>query len=137
MTCCRNRLIAASLLFACVSFASLQADENTVDFGRKIRPLLAEKCFSCHGLDEDNRATEMRLDTQEGLLAALDSDGFAVVPGKPDKSVLYQRIVAEDEYERMPPEEYEKPLTPEEIKLVRLWIEQGAVWKQHWSLVAP
>jgi hypothetical protein len=97
---------------------------------------LAEKCFQCHGLDAENRETDLRLDTKEGLFSEVDSGGIAVVPGDPSKSVVYQRLVVEDEDQRMPPAD-SKQLTLEEIELVKNWIESGATWQQHWSLVAP
>lgn len=130
-------ILAAAALLASLPASFVLADQGKVDFGRQIRPLLAEKCFSCHGLDEEHRQTEMRLDTKDGLFGESDSGGFAVVPGDAAKSVAYQRLVSEDEYERMPPDDYEKPLSKEEIELVKRWIEQGAVWQQHWSLIAP
>jgi len=113
------------------------ADQDKVDFGRQIRPLLAEKCFQCHGLDEEHRETDMRLDTKDGLFGEVDAGGFAVVAGDAAKSVVYQRLVTDDELERMPPTDSEKQLSEEEIELVKRWIEQGAVWQQHWSLIAP
>ena len=116
--------------------ASLCAEEP-VDFGRHIRPLLAEKCLACHGLDEETRETDMRLDTKEGLYAELDGGGRVVVPGDASQSALYARLVAEDEDERMPPVDAEKQLSEEEIALIKQWLDQGAVWEQHWSLVAP
>ena len=113
------------------------ADEGAVDFGRRIRPLLAEKCFSCHGLDEDNRETDLRFDTKDGLYAEVESGGFAVVPGESAKSAIYTRLIAEDEDERMPPADAKKSMSPEEINLIKTWIDQGAPWQQHWSLVTP
>lgn len=113
------------------------ADTPAVDFGRMIRPLLAEKCFQCHGLDPEFRETDLRLDTKDGLFAELESGGMAVVPGDLNESIMYQRLVADDEDERMPPVDAPKHLTSEEIELVKNWIESGAEWQQHWSLVTP
>ncbi|MCA9176773.1 MAG: DUF1549 domain-containing protein, partial [Planctomycetales bacterium] len=108
-----------------------------VDFGREVRPLLAEKCFICHGLDAAKRETSLRLDTKEGLFAELESgDGVAIMPGNADKSVVYRRLVHEDAEQRMPPAEG-KPLTDAEIATIKRWIDEGAVWQEHWSFVAP
>lgn len=115
----------------------LMATAADVEFGRQIRPLLAEKCFACHGLDEDARETDLRLDTREGLFAETESGTIAVVAGNASKSEIYRRIITDDEDERMPPVDANKDLEPEEIELVRLWIDQGAAWQQHWSLIPP
>jgi len=60
-----------------------------------------------------------------------------VIKGKPDASPLYQRLISTDEEEIMPPPETHKALKPEQIAKVRQWIEQGAPWQPHWSLIAP
>ncbi len=113
------------------------AAADSVDFGRQIRPLLAEKCFSCHGLDDETRETDMRLDTQEGLYAEVGSGELVIRPGNSAKSAIYTRLITDDEDERMPPADAEKQVTPEEIELIKRWIDQGAPWQQHWSLVTP
>jgi hypothetical protein len=130
------RLTLVVALLSSTALLSPVLAAEAVDFGRTIRPLLAEKCFQCHGLDAENRETDLRLDTKEGLFSEVDSGGIAVVPGDPSKSVVYQRLVVEDEDQRMPPAD-SKQLTLEEIDLVKNWIESGATWQQHWSLVAP
>ncbi len=111
--------------------------QDPVDFGRRIRPLLAENCFACHGLDAEHREGGLRLDAQEGLYGMGDSGEPTVVSGEPDQSAMYLRMIAQDDDERMPPADSDKSLEPEEIELVKQWIAQGAKWQQHWSLVAP
>jgi hypothetical protein len=113
------------------------ADEAKIDFGRQIRPLLAENCFQCHGFDENTREAGLRLDTHEGLLADIESGGKAITPGDAAKSALFERITAADSAVRMPPEETKKTLKPEEIALIKKWIDQGAKWDDHWSFVTP
>ncbi|MCG8584442.1 MAG: DUF1549 domain-containing protein, partial [Pirellulales bacterium] len=113
-------------------------DEDRVDFMRDIRPLLSDRCFHCHGPDDKHRAEGLRFDTKDGALAALESGGYAIVPGKPDESALLERIASADPDERMPPSDSAKPpLTKEQIELFRKWIAQGADWQQHWSFTAP
>ncbi len=133
MTTLRTPLLLAALLAAGGPTVTAQS----VDFGRQIRPLLADRCFSCHGLDDENRESEMRLDTRQGLYGPVESGGLAVVAGDPQESVIYQRMISEDESERMPPVDSGKKLSPEEIDLVRRWIAQGATWQRHWSFVPP
>jgi hypothetical protein len=108
-----------------------------IDFSQQIRPLLSENCFACHGPDASQRKAKLRLDTIEGARAALRSGGFAIVPGKPEDSVLLQRISVADPAQRMPPTKTGKKLTATQIALVRQWIEQGAKWTTHWAFVAP
>jgi hypothetical protein len=138
MTVNRNYVseICIIVLVATAS-ASLAAPEEKVNFGRQIRPLLAEKCFACHGLDGETRSTDFRMDTKEGLFAPLDSGGVAIVPGDSKASEIYQRLVTDDEETHMPPVDAEKQLSKEEIDLIRQWIEQGAEWQRHWAWVTP
>ncbi|MEC9095616.1 MAG: DUF1553 domain-containing protein, partial [Planctomycetota bacterium] len=60
-----------------------------------------------------------------------------VVPGKVDQSLLFQRITAKDPAERMPPEEAQVKLSETQIQLIKTWIEEGAVWKDHWAFQPP
>jgi len=116
---------------------SIRAD-GAIEFGRDIRPILAAKCFACHGPDEKSREAGLRLDQREGATAELDSGaGRALVAGKPDESVLYQRITAQDESERMPPPDGKEQLSGEQIDLLRRWIEGGGAYGQHWSFELP
>lgn len=78
----------------------------------------------------------LRLDVEEGLYSTRRS-GPLIVPGKPDKSLLYQRIAAKDAARRMPPPQAHKTLKPEEIATIRRWIEAGAEWQEHWAFRAP
>ncbi len=128
--------MSRSLIVVMLLFSSRTLAAEEVDFGRQIRPLLAEKCFQCHGLNAEQRDSELRLDTKEGLYGEVESGGVAVVQGDAANSALFQRLVNDDKDERMPPEGA-KPLTPNEIKLVEQWIDQGGEWKQHWSLIVP
>ncbi|MCZ6597217.1 MAG: DUF1549 domain-containing protein, partial [Planctomycetota bacterium] len=111
-------------------------EEGEVDFLRQVRPILADKCFACHGPDESTREADLRLDTREGLFG--DLGGYAAVtPGDLDASEIIYRVSNEDEAERMPPAETGKQLTAEEIEVIRRWIEDGAEWNTHWAFEAP
>ena len=106
-----------------------QPPARAVDFGRDIQPIFAKRCFACHGPDKGEGG--LRLNRRETALAELDSGQRAIVPRKPEDSELLRRIAATDEGERMPPEG--KPLTAEQIELIRQWIAEGAVWEEHWA----
>ena len=108
---------------------------ETISFNAHIRPILSDKCFSCHGFDSTTRKEKLRLDIAEGAYAALESDAkqFAIVPGNKEKSVVWQRIMTADEDDVMPPPDFHKPLTDVEQKLITRWIEQGAKYQEHWA----
>lgn len=107
-----------------------------VDFRRDVRPILAKRCFSCHGPDEHARKANLRLDTFLGATADRNGEK-AVLAGDPEKSLMWQRVVADDPIERMPPESAGPKLTFDETEVIRRWILAGAPWKEHWSFVAP
>ena len=108
-----------------------------VDFNFQVRPILSDKCFNCHGPDPRMRKAGLRLDTKEGAFGTTKSGGHAVVPGNLEESELFARITAADETERMPPKSLGRSLSPEEINLLKRWIEQGAEWKPHWAFLPP
>jgi len=112
---------------------------DSVDFNLHIKPILSDRCFKCHGPDNLARKADFRLDTEEGAFSRLKESTrhFALVRGKPGKSEVYHRLIAEDPAYRMPPPESNLSITPAEIAMIRRWIEQGAVYKPHWSLIPP
>jgi len=106
-------------------------------YDRDVRPILADRCFSCHGPDAKKRQAELRLDLRENALAP-HPDGIAIVPGKPEESELVRRITHRDASERMPPANSGKrPLSEAEKELLTRWVEEGAVYEPHWSFVPP
>ncbi|MEM9380009.1 MAG: PSD1 and planctomycete cytochrome C domain-containing protein, partial [Planctomycetota bacterium] len=113
------------------------AVERTVDFARDVRPILSDNCFQCHGPDPATREAGLRLDTREGALGPLASGGHAIVGGDVDESELIYRLAPDFEADLMPPESSGKSLTEDERATLRLWIEQGAAWGEHWSFVPP
>lgn len=106
---------------------------DDVNFNRDVRPILSEHCWRCHGFDEHARQADLRLDVREHALKEADSGAPAIVPGQPDNSELLARITSPGEDLRMPPADTGERLSPEQIQTLRLWIEQGAVYQQHWS----
>jgi hypothetical protein len=110
------------------------ASTPTINFNRDIRPILSENCFQCHGPDSTHREADLRLDTFDG---ATHGKGAAVVPGKPDQSLLIERITSDDEDERMPPANSARTLTKNQINLLQRWVAAGAPWDEHWAFVPP
>jgi Protein of unknown function (DUF1553)/Protein of unknown function (DUF1549)/Planctomycete cytochrome C len=125
-----------ALVFVALS-APLARAEPAVDFTRDIRPILAGKCFNCHGPDENARKAKLRLDTRAGALALARSKKAAVVPGKPERSELLARITSTDDTDRMPPIKGGKSLSSHEVDLLRRWIAQGAPYAGHWAYAKP
>jgi len=110
--------------------------KDVVDFSRDIRPILAGHCWQCHGPDTQSRQAELRLDVHQKAIA--DRAGYRVVnPGNPEQSELIARITSINADERMPPADSPRQLSAEQIELLRRWIEQGAVWADHWAFVPP
>ncbi len=107
------------------------APAGEIRFGRDILPLLSENCFACHGPDESHREADLRLDTREGLLAAVNLTS-------PAASELITRITATDPDVQMPPPTaHKKPLTPQQVKLLTDWLAAGAPWGSHWAFEPP
>ncbi len=129
-----------SRFLLCLSFllpTSYGLAEGVVQFNKDIRPILSENCFHCHGPDPGSRKARLRLDTKEGFFASSDKRGPTVVAGHASESPLYQRLINTDPEEHMPPPETHKDLKPAEISLIKQWIDSGAQWQPHWSLMKP
>src|SRR4051812_22100531 len=95
--------------------AALHAADATVTFDRDIKPLLARRCFSCHGPTAHEGG--LRLDKPEAALTELESGLHAIVPGNVEQSALVARVSAADATERMPPEG--KPLSSKEVEKLK------------------
>ena len=100
-----------------------------VDFAREVQPLLARRCFACHG--PDTQEAGLRLDDAAAATAELESGLAAVVPGDAAGSELLARITSDDEFLQMPPEGAR--LTADEVAVIRRWIDEGAAWEKHWA----
>jgi hypothetical protein len=112
--------------------AVFAAGETTIDFARDIAPILEFNCVECHRADKIKG--ELRMDTHDWLLKGGDA-GPAVVAGKPDESLVMERVLLPaDDSDVMPPEG--GPLKPQEIELLRKWIAAGAAWPAGVQLVA-
>ncbi len=108
------------------------ADEK-LQFNRDIRPILSAACYRCHGFDAKARQGDLRLDVAEDALKQRDT-GAAVVPGKLDKSLVWQRITSNDPDLVMPPPDAIRQLTATERETIKRWIEEGGTYQKHWAL---
>ncbi|QEG24212.1 DUF1553 domain-containing protein [Mariniblastus fucicola] len=123
----------ALAFFATMTWAQSSCEaQDSIDFSRDIKPLLAENCFACHGTDSETRAADLRLDERDAAV-----DAGAIEPGSADESSMIERLYTEDHDSIMPPVDSGKKLSDDEKELLKRWIEEGAEYQKHWSLVAP
>ncbi|MDZ4680267.1 MAG: PSD1 and planctomycete cytochrome C domain-containing protein [Saprospiraceae bacterium] len=115
-------------------------EPDRISYNFHVRPILSDKCFTCHGPDQNKLQAGLRLDLAEKAYAPLpESPGaFAIVPGKPEVSELMNRITSADpDFQMPPPDSHLSLLTEHEIEIIRKWIEQGAVYEKHWAFIPP
>jgi hypothetical protein len=121
-----RHLFSLGAIALLVSTSVKAADTNTVGidfFEKKIRPLLADNCYSCHSANAEKIKGGLKLDTREAVLKGGDS-GPALVPGKPDQSLLIKAIRYTDAELKMPPKD--KKLSSEQIADFEAWVKMGA-----------
>ncbi|HEX3987886.1 MAG TPA: c-type cytochrome domain-containing protein [Verrucomicrobiae bacterium] len=96
-----------------------------VDFSRDIRPILENDCLRCHG--PEKAKSKFRLDNRESALKG-GENGVDILPGKSAASPLIHYVARLVPDMEMPPNDKGAPLTPQQISLLRAWIDQGAAW---------
>lgn len=133
MTFLRRQTSLAALLILTVvatSTSTLATENDKISYPVDVKPILAAKCWNCHGPDAATREGDLRLDVADAagrVLLAAD--------GKPPE--LIQRIISSDVDTKMPPAGTKKPLTSAEIRLLTEWVEQGAAYDSHWAFRSP
>ncbi len=125
-------LRAALVVAVTVSASQIGCADEPVNFGLEIRQILSDKCFLCHGPAEETREADLRLDVRDSAIAA-----GAIKPGMTSDSELLKRITSLDPSEVMPPPETGKQVTEAERSLLKRWIEQGAIYTEHWAFTPP
>ena len=121
-TMTRFRLTAFAVSLATVTTIGLDAQsQSPVDFRRDVQPILRDHCYACHGREQqmnglrlDRRAAAMRGGTQS-----------VIGPGNAEGSRLYHRLIGKSVGPQMPPT---GPLGPEQIAVLKAWIDEGAEW---------
>jgi hypothetical protein len=117
----------ASFLSIIALTGVLRSEERVIAYNRDVRPILSENCFFCHGFVKDNREADLRLDTEAGAKES------AIIAGNAKDSDFFKRITSSDPDDVMPPTDSVYKLKPEQIETLRLWIEQGAKYEEHWA----
>jgi hypothetical protein len=137
------RSVAVAIL-ALLLLAGGRLAADPVDYLRDIKPILAAKCYPCHGGLQQK--SDLRVDTVKFLRQG-GSEGPAVIPGHSEKSPLVRHITASHGARRMPPASEGEPLSTKQIALIRAWIDQGAKGpaderpeadpRDHWAFRPP
>ncbi|WP_202795947.1 PSD1 and planctomycete cytochrome C domain-containing protein [Maribacter sp. HTCC2170] len=112
---------------------------ETVDYNFHVKPILSDKCYTCHGPDANKRKAGLRLDVESSAFSELPENpgNHAFVKGKPKTSLAYQNIISEDSDVVMPPADSKLKLNSYEKRLIKKWIEQGAKFQKHWAFLKP
>ena len=123
----KNLTIVTIVCFI-VCRSNVTEGDDAISFNSDIRPILSEYCFACHGPDEHDRAAGLRLDLREPAI-----EHGALVEGRPEESLLIERIYSKDSDSVMPPPKTRKSLSADQKKLLAEWIRQGSRYENHWS----
>jgi hypothetical protein len=127
-------VFALSALVACRRTAA-----RRLDFNQDVQPILASRCFSCHGPDPEMRKAGLRLDLAEWALRKRPQHPGAIVPGHPEESELIKRIQSKDPHYLMPQaaQGEARPMSSGEIAILTQWIREGAAYRPHWAFEVP
>ncbi|MBM3967954.1 MAG: hypothetical protein FJ308_23305, partial [Planctomycetes bacterium] len=132
-------LLLAWMLFSTSTSVAWQESQakGKVNFQTEIRPILSNRCFACHGPDENTVEAGLRLDSFDGATSKSESGRSAIVPGNITESELLRRVSSQDDDIRMPPPHFGERLTSRETDLLQRWIASGANYAKHWSYETP
>lgn len=133
-------IIVALLYFGCkTSIPEEMVQEisklpDNINYNFHVKPILSDKCFACHGPDSNKRKANLRLDFDQKLLS---DNGQNVLTLDDVKSEIPNRLLSDDPEIQMPPPESHLNLSNREIATILKWMDQGAVYQPHWSLIPP
>ena len=110
-----------------------------ISYNFDVKPILSDKCYTCHGPDPKSVEGNLRLDISDNWyrLSEEDANKQIILPGHTNKSELVDRIRSTRASHQMPPPESNLVLTEREKKIIERWIEQGAEWDTHWAYNPP
>lgn len=112
---------------------------SEVSYNFDVKPILSDKCYTCHGPDAEARQANLRLDKKEGAFGmAKNLSNLPIIKkGAPSESALIFHINSTDAVNQMPPADANLALTDRDKKVLEKWISQGAVWEDHWAYQRP
>ena len=112
---------------------------NLVDFNFDVKPILSDKCYTCHGPDDKARKANLRLDTENGFYKALEDNPnhFVIDKNNLVESEILKRISSKNSVYKMPPPESNLDLSDREKEILKKWVLQGGKWDKHWAYIKP
>jgi len=112
---------------------------NLVDFNFDVKPILSDKCYTCHGPDDKARKANLRLDTENGFYKALEDNPnhFVIDKNNLAESEILKRISSKNSVYKMPPPESNLDLSEREKEILKKWVLQGGKWDKHWAYIKP
>ena len=120
-------IVIATTIFSC------NTSSEQIDYSTQIKPILNNKCITCHGGVKKNGGFSLLF--KDEAFAVTKSGKPAIIPGDASGSEFIKRLKEENPELRMP---YEKPqLSKKEIDLLTKWVDQGAKWGEHWAYSLP
>lgn len=143
----RHLLLTAGILMLMACGTSLPPEvqelydqlPEQLDYNVHVKPVLSDKCFSCHGPDKGKQKAGLRLDIPENAFAELPENPghVAIDPGDPEESEVFKRIMSDDPNFLMPEPSSHLKLSAYEKALITKWIANGAPYKKHWAFEKP
>ncbi len=121
----RISIAAVLTVSSAVLAGSLSADDDTEFFEKRVRPILVERCESCHSSTRKKSSGGLSLDTREGWQKGGDS-GSPIVPGKPHESLLIRAVRYVEDGPQMPPPDQGGRLSEAEVAILVEWVQRGA-----------
>ena len=118
---------------------SSKIELTEVDFNFDVKPILSDKCYTCHGPDDKARKANLRLDIERGFYKSLEDNPnhYVINKNSPEKSEILNRINSENASYVMPPPESNLKLSAREKEVLKKWVDQGGNWEPHWAYTKP
>ena len=112
---------------------------DEVNFNFDVKPILSDKCYTCHGPDDKARKANLRLDIESGFYKSLEDNPnhYVINKNNPEKSEILNRINSENASYVMPPPESNLKLSDREKEVLKKWVDQGGNWEPHWAYTKP
>ncbi len=112
---------------------------ETISYNFDVKPILSDKCYTCHGPDPNSVQADFRLDISDNWYRkSIENENKKIIsPGDPSKSELVDRIRSSRASHQMPPPESNLLLSEREKLIIEKWISQGAKWEPHWAYIYP